>query len=52
MFPEPALSTLVAKVGWEDTRPPLDYECEMFAQVPRHRTHRGGFDAEPPLPGA
>jgi hypothetical protein len=50
VFPEPGLSTLVAKVGWEDTRPPLDYECDMFSQIPRRRTHRGGFAAEP-LPG-
>jgi hypothetical protein len=27
--------------------PPVDYERDLFAQIPRRRTHRGGFDAEP-----
>jgi nitroreductase len=51
VFPEPGLGTLVAKVNWEETRPPVDYELDLFAEIPRRRTHRGGFDAEP-LPGA
>src|SRR5712691_353527 len=47
VFPEPGLSTLVAKVNWEEIVPPVDYERDIFAQIPRRRTHRGGFDAEP-----
>jgi nitroreductase len=47
VFPEPRLTTLVAKIGWEDTAPPVDYERDLFAEIPRRRTHRGGFDAEP-----
>ncbi|HWF80004.1 MAG TPA: nitroreductase family protein [Streptosporangiaceae bacterium] len=47
VFPEAGLPTLVAKINWSDTAPPVDYERELFAEIPRRRTHRGGFDAEP-----
>lgn len=47
VFPEPGLPTLVAKINWVETAPPADYERELLAEIPRRRTHRGGFDAEP-----
>jgi nitroreductase len=47
VFPEPDLGTLVAKINWTETAPPVDYERELFAEIRHRRTHRGGFDAEP-----
>jgi len=47
VFPEPGLATLVAKINWDETAPPVDYERELFAEIRRRRTHRGGFDPEP-----
>jgi len=51
VFPEVGIDTLVARINWADVVAPLDYEREMFAEIPRRRTHRGGFDPEP-LPEA
>lgn len=47
VFPEHGLATLVAKINWTETAPPVDYERELFAEIRRRRTHRGGFDPEP-----
>jgi nitroreductase len=47
ILPEEGLETLVAKINWTDTTPPAEYERELFAEISRRRTHRGGFDAEP-----
>jgi nitroreductase len=47
IFPEASLRNLVAKISWHETVPPVDYERDMFAQISRRRTHRGGFDPEP-----
>ncbi|HVB45547.1 MAG TPA: hypothetical protein VNF47_22965 [Streptosporangiaceae bacterium] len=48
VLPDPDLPNLVARIGWEDERTePVDYERQLFAEIPRRRTHRGGFDAEP-----
>ncbi len=47
MFPEARIDTLVAKINWADTAAPVDYERDLFAEIPRRRTHRGGFDPEP-----
>ena len=47
VLPEPGLPTLVARINWTETVPPVDYERDLFAEIPRRRTHRGGFDAEP-----
>ena len=33
---------------WDQQVPPLDYEKELFDQIAKRRTHRGGF--APPLP--
>src|SRR5260370_5216120 len=30
LFPEPGLGTLVAKINWTDTVPPVDYERDLF----------------------
>jgi nitroreductase len=46
-LPDPDLPNLVARMSWHDKRPPVDYERELFAEIPRRRTHRGGFDPEP-----
>ena len=47
VFPEPGLRCLVAKIDWTETTPPADHERDLFAEITRRRTHRGGFDAEP-----
>lgn len=47
LFPEPGLATLVAKINWTDSAPPVGYERELFAEIRRRRTHRGAFDPEP-----
>jgi hypothetical protein len=47
MLPDPDLPTLVARMVWGETTPPVDYERQLFAEIPRRRTHRGGFDPEP-----
>src|SRR6185437_4877728 len=47
IFPEQGLSNLVARISWEDEMPPIDYERDLFDEIPRRRTHRGGFDPEP-----
>ena len=47
VLPEPGVPTLVARINWTATAPPVDYERELFAEIPRRRTHRGGFDPEP-----
>jgi hypothetical protein len=48
VLPDPDLPNLVARIryGSEQT-PPADYERDLFAEIPRRRTHRGGFDPEP-----
>lgn len=47
VFPEPDLDTLVARINWAQVVPPVEYERDLFAEITRRRTHRGGFDAEP-----
>jgi hypothetical protein len=52
ILPDPDLPNLVARIGYSGERvSPVDYERELFAEIPRRRTHRGGFDLEP-LPAA
>ena len=48
VLPDPDLPNLVARIryGAEQT-PPANYERDLFAEIPRRRTHRGGFDPEP-----
>jgi hypothetical protein len=47
ILPDSGPATLVAKINWTETAPPRDYERDLFAEILRRRTHRGGFDAEP-----
>ena len=47
LLPEPTMATMVARISWTETAPPADYERELYAEIRRRRTHRGGFDAEP-----
>ena len=47
VLPDPDLPNLVARIIWSDTTPPADYERELYTEIRRRRTHRGGFDAEP-----
>jgi len=52
VLPDPDLPNLVARIRFgPDQTAPADYERDLFAEIPRRRTHRGGFDAEP-LPSA
>ena len=50
VLPDPDLPALVARITWTEAAPPTGYERELFAEIRRRRTHRGGFDTEP-LPG-
>ena len=47
VLPDHDLPNLVARVTWDQQVPPLDYEKELFGQIARRRTHRGGFDPAP-----
>jgi nitroreductase len=47
VLPDHELPNLVARVAWGQQVPPLDYEKELFQQITRRRTHRGGFDPTP-----
>ena len=47
VLPDHELPNLVARVAWDQQVPPLDYEKELFQQITRRRTHRGGFDPTP-----
>jgi nitroreductase len=47
VLPEYELPNLVARVSWGDPVPPVEYERQLFAEIPRRRTHRGGFDPAP-----
>lgn len=48
VLPDPDLPNLVARISYApELTPPVDYERQLFAEVPRRRSHRGGFDEEP-----
>jgi len=48
VLPDPDLPNLVARIRYgEEHTEPVEYERELFAEIPRRRTHRGGFDPEP-----
>jgi hypothetical protein len=47
VLPDHDLPNLVARVTWDQQVPPLGYEKELFDQIARRRTHRGGFDTTP-----
>ena len=51
VLPDPDLPNLVARVGYggnRSLRPTTS--SDLFAEIPRRRTHRGGFDPEPCRP--
>jgi nitroreductase len=41
VLPDPDLPNLVARVAWGERVPPVEYEKQLFAEIPRRRTHRG-----------
>jgi hypothetical protein len=47
VLPDHDLPNLVARVAWDQQVPALGYEKELFEQITRRRTHRGGFDPTP-----
>jgi hypothetical protein len=47
VLPDHHLVNLIARVSWDDRVPAVEYEKELYAQIPRRRTHRGGFDPAP-----
>jgi nitroreductase len=47
VLPDHELPNLVARVTWDQQVPALGYEKELFDQIARRRTHRGGFDSTP-----
>jgi hypothetical protein len=52
VLPDHDLPNLIARLTWEDEQvPPVGYEKQLYAEIPRRRTHRGGFDPAP-LPPA
>lgn len=50
VLPDPAQPALVARVRWREQAAATDYELQLNRQVPRRRTHRGGFDPVPLSP--
>jgi hypothetical protein len=47
LLPDPDLPNLIARIRWHDRTPAVEYERQLFDQIQRRRTHRGGFDDEP-----
>ena len=48
VLPDPDLPNLVARIGYGSQQvAPAEYERDLFAEIPRRRTHRGGFDPTP-----
>lgn len=47
VLPDHDLPNLVARVTWDQQVPALGYEKELYEQIARRRTHRGGFDVTP-----
>jgi Nitroreductase family len=50
ILPDPADPLLVARLAWPGRAASADYERQLFGQVLRRRTHRGGFDPLPLAP--
>ena len=48
VLPDPDLPNLVARITYGPQEvAPADYERDLLAEIPRRRTHRGGFDPAP-----
>jgi hypothetical protein len=45
VLPDPDMPNLVARIRWDREVPPTDFERQLFAEVERRHTHRGGFSA-------
>jgi hypothetical protein len=45
ILPDHDLPNLIARVTWGDQQvPPVDYEKQLYTEISRRRSHRGGFD--------
>ena len=44
-LPDPDMPNLVARISWDRQVPPSEFERQLFAEVERRHTHRGGFGA-------
>ena len=51
VFPDRADPLLVARLRWRRQAAPAGFELRLFRQVTRRRTHRGGFEPLPLMPG-
>src|SRR5512135_360338 len=51
VLPNPSDPMLVARLRWRQHAAPTDGEEQLFSQVTRRRTHRGGFEPVPVPPG-
>jgi nitroreductase len=47
VLPDADLPNEVARMTWDEQVPSLKNDKDLFAQITRRRTHRGGFDAVP-----
>ena len=47
VLPDPGDPLLVARVSWQRRAAAAEYEQQLYSQVRRRRTHRGGFDPVP-----
>lgn len=47
VLPDPDKPNLVARISWDRQVPPAEFERQLFAEVERRHTHRGGFSAAP-----
>jgi nitroreductase len=43
ILPAPSRPNLVARVGWGEHIPALEYEEQLYAEIERRHTHRDGF---------
>ena len=51
VFPDRSDPLLVARLRWRRQAAPAGFELRLFRQVTRRRTHRGGFEPLPLMPG-
>jgi hypothetical protein len=51
VLPDRASPLLVARLRWRRRAEPAGFELRLFSHVTRRRTHRGGFEPLPLMPG-
>jgi hypothetical protein len=51
ILPNPADASLIARLRWRRRASTAIAEEQLFDQITRRRTHRGGFQPQPPDPG-